>query len=306
MPPAPSTHAVYRNDAQIPVGSCIIRGYQQGQQHDECKSMNELSYRQPVWWGEVVFPLRQGREWQLAGLELGITRQTSEWHIRARRTPEQSEDNHEWHQRSGNSVEQSQAELTRFVFSETSEQMRLLPRLADRSVVVRPVSPLFVPAGQETTFYVSTPVWLGCYTDGSVEPLLDIAVVIPRDTWFGPSPARGELCYASKVNGYTDLSQLSARPFRAVTPVHVKNMGRDSMPIERINIPAPFLPVYAAESGILWTPALNITRDSHSRQLSILIDSGISTEAGQVTQLTPARRGSDGHALIRVFDNFFD
>lgn len=268
--------------------------------------MSAMEYRQPVWWGDFTFPAGQGKEWEMAGLELGVARQAREWHVRTRRTAQQSEDNHEWRQRDRTLLEESLAELSRFVFRQTAEHFQLLPRLADRSVVVRPVSPVFVPAGQETTFYVSTPVWLAGYAEGMATPLFDIAVVIPRDTWFGPSPDRGELCYATKVMGRTDLSQLPPRPFRAVTPVHVRNLGHDSMPIERINIPAPFLPVYGAESARLWTPALHVVRTAHNQQLQIRIDTGIATEAGHVSLLTPARRGSDEHALIRVFDNFFD
>lgn len=242
----------------------------------------------------------------MSGLELGIARQSREWHVWANRTPQQSEDNHEWRQHDRQTLVETRSGFTRFVFRQTTEHCQLLPRLADRSVVVRPVSPVFVPAGEETTFYVSTPVWVAFYAEGVVTPLLDIAVVIPRDTWFGPSPANGQLCYATKVMARTDLTQLPPRPFRAVTPVNVKNLGNDSMPIERINIPAPFLPVYAAESGRLWTPALNVVRDASNRQLQIRIDTDIVTEAGHVVQLTPARRGSDEHSLIRVFDNFFD
>ncbi len=269
--------------------------------------MSDLQYRQPVWWGRFDFAPGTGQQWEMAGLDIAIARQPQEWHFWTRRTSQQSEDNHEWQHRDGNALAETPAAFTRFVFRQTSEHLDLLPRLANRSIVVRPISPLFVPAGQETTFYVSTPLWLGCYAEGTVEPLMDIPVVIPSDTWFGPSPVRGELCYATKVHGRTDLSQIPPRPFRAVTPVHVRNHGNDSMPIERINIPAPFLPVYAAESGRLWTPALSVTRDGHSsRQLHVHIDPGISTQAGHVTLLTPARRGVDEHALIRVFDNFFD
>jgi hypothetical protein len=268
--------------------------------------MSAMEYRHPVWWGSFPSLHDQVKEWNMAGLELSIVRQPREWHVGVQRTAEQSEDNHEWLQRDHAALTQSHSEFSRYVFRQTTEQFQLLPRLADRSVVVRPNSPVFVPAGQETTFYVSTPVWVAFYAEGVVTPLLDMAVVIPRDTWFGPSPVRGELCYATKVMARTDLSQLPARPFRAVTPVHVKNQGNDSMPIERINIPAPFLPVYAAESGRLWTPALNIVCNANNQPLQIRIDNGIGTEAGHVSLLTPARRGSDEHALIRVFDNFFD
>lgn len=268
--------------------------------------MAELAYRQAVWWGALTLPVGQARQWRMAGLELGVARQVREWQVWTHRTREQSEDNHEWRRDDSSVMPEADAAFTRFVFRQTQETLRLLPRLADRSVVIRPVNPLFVPAGQEATLFVSTPVWLGLYAEGAGTALVDIPVVIPRDTWFGPSTVRGELCYATKVFGRTDLSQLPPRPFRAVTPVRVRNMGQDTMPIERLNIPCPFLPVYAAESGRLWTPALSVEREHGNRHLRIGIDNGISTEAGHVALLTPPRRGAEEHGLIRVFDNFFD
>lgn len=269
--------------------------------------MDQLQYRQPVWWGGFDFTIGQGRTWELAGLILDISRQTQEWHLRLHRTAEQSEHNQEWQQRPGSSLaEMGGMDYCRFMFQRTTSALRLLPRLADRSVVVRPVNPLFIPSGQETTLYVSTPVWVAAYVEGSVEPLLDVPVVIPRDTWFGPNPVVGQLCYASQITGRTDFSQLPIRAFRAITPVHVRNHGHTAMPIERINIPTPFLPVYGAESGRLWTPTLAITRQGAALRLNIRIEDGISTQAGHVIQLTAARRGPEEHALIRVFENFFD
>ncbi|MDF3029775.1 MAG: hypothetical protein K0R03_333 [Moraxellaceae bacterium] len=269
--------------------------------------MGAMQYRQPVWWGCLDLQPGASRSRDMAGLRLEISRQPQEWQFRLERTAAQSEDNHAWQELAAGSIAETGAgELQRHVFRQTSAALRLLPRLADRSVVVRPVSPLFVPAGQEITFYVSTPVWVSAWVEQVATPLLDLPVVVPRDTWFGPGPSRGELCYATQVMGRTDLGQLLPRPFRAVTPVHVTNQGSTAMPIDRINIPAPFLPVYGAESGRLWTPALAIARHAGSQPLHIHIEPGISTLAGHVELLTPARRGADEHALIRVFDNFFD
>lgn len=267
--------------------------------------MSEMVYRQPVWWGTHRFQPGQGRHWHMAGMNLTIIRQPREWQFQIHRTPAQSEDNHEWHQ--DNDISEVQTgELRRYVFRQTTDELRLLPRLADRSVVIRPVMPLFVPPGQEITFYVSTPVWVVCHVQDQDNPLIDIPVVRPADTWFGPNTVRGEICYTTQVTGRLELSQLTPRPFRAVTPVQISNQGNDLMPVERINLPVPFLPVYGAESGRLWTPTLHVTAEERQRVPRIRIDSTISTEAGHVTLLSPARRGAEEHALIRVFDNLFD
>ncbi|MFN3587017.1 MAG: hypothetical protein ACK4UT_05895 [Moraxellaceae bacterium] len=267
--------------------------------------MSTLVYRQNVWWGRQVFGLGQGRHWHMAGLDLTVIRQAREWQCQVHRPATQNEDNHTWHLDAELPAE-PQGELSRYVFRATTEHLTLLPRLADRSVVIRPVMPLFVPAGQEVTFYVSTPVWLSASVDGQSAPLLDIPVVRPADTWFGPNTVRGELCYATEVTGRLELGQLTPRPFRAVTPVHIRNLGSTQMPVERINLPVPFLPVYAAESGRLWTPTLEVIAEIQQKAPRIRIGQGVTTEAGHVELLTPARRGAEEHALIRVFDTLFD
>lgn len=267
--------------------------------------MSEMGYRQPVWWGSQSFEPGQGRHWHMAGMDLSIIRQVREWQLQIHRTATQSEDNHSWH-RDDRLPDSPLGELRRYVFRQTSAELKLLPRLADRSVVIRPVMPLFVPPGQDITFYVSTPIWLSCHVEGQDTPLLDIPVVRPADTWFGPDTVKGEICYATQVTGRLELNQLTPRAFRAVTPVQISNLGNDLMPVERINLPVPFLPVYAAESGRLWTPTLHVTAEARQKVPRIRIDNNISTEAGHVTLLSPARRGSDEHALIRVFDTLFD
>lgn len=267
--------------------------------------MSTLVYRQPVWWGRQTFSPGQGRHWQLAGMDIAITRQPREWQFQVCRTALQTEDNHTWHCDEAMPAE-PRGELSRHVFRQTSADLLLLPRLADRSVVIRPMMPLFVPAGEEVTFYVSTPVWLTAQVDGQSSVLIDTPVVRPADTWFGPNTIQGELCYATEVTGRLELGEVTPRPFRAVTPIHIRNLGSEQMPLERINLPVPFLPVHAAESGRLWTPTLEVISEERRKMPRLRIGTGIDPQAGQVELLTPARRRLDESALIRIFDNLFE
>lgn len=41
------------------------------------------------------------------------------------------------------------------------------------------------------------------------EPLFEIPVIQPKDTWFGPNAQQGEICYATSVDGRTDLNLLT-------------------------------------------------------------------------------------------------
>lgn len=262
-----------------------------------------MAYTTPVWWGQTDFGLDQSLGWNLAGLELLVTRAAREWRFQTWRPAEQQEDQQSWSSLTDNLPED--APVARYFFQETTPTLHLLPRLADRSVVVKPVNPIFIASGQEITLYVSTPVWVSCYAEGRDSPLIDLAIIRPTDTWFGRSTIHGEVCYATRVLGRTNLDHFPVRPFRAITPINVCNSGSSLLPIERINIPVPYLPVYAAESGRLWTPPLHVLKEPGLQPPRIRIETAISAVAGRVELLTPPRTGGGDHALFRIFDNFF-
>lgn len=67
-----------------------------------------------------------------------------------------------------------------------------MPRLADRSVVIKPVDPIYIPAGQRGTLYISTPLWIAGFVEGQREPIFDLPVILPKDTWFGPNHRSGK------------------------------------------------------------------------------------------------------------------
>lgn len=267
--------------------------------------MTSMAYQIPVWWGRFNFELAQCRTWNMAGLELGVTRGAQEWRFQSLRSPDQHEDQHSWQLKENTTLPEN-TPVSRYFFKKTGDALYVLPRLADRSVVIKPVNPLFIPAGEEVTLYVSTPVWTACYAENFQAPLIDVPVVRPSDTWFGPNTVRGDICYATRVLGRTDLSQLPPRPFRAVTPMIIRNHGNDTMPVDRINMPVPLLSVHAAENGRLWTPPLHVLREGGGKPPRIRIENAMSKEAGDVELLTPPRLGSDEHTLIRIFDNLFE
>lgn len=255
------------------------------------------------WWGEYHFETDSTRSWQLAGLDLRITRHTAEWHLESYRHPDQHEDLHDWQEQLGSIPLAETARLHRHLFTSTSDSLHLLPRLADRPVVIKPIDPLYIPAGQHATLFVSTPLWLSVWAGHHPEPLLDLPVVRPSDTWFGITPVRGQVCYATKVFCRTELSQLPIRPFRAVTPVSIDNAGPDTMPIERLCMPMPLLELYSATDGRLWTPGLRVERQPNTRIPRVRVDNHLHPAAGNVKRLGSARH-ADEDTLGRMFEHF--
>lgn len=260
---------------------------------------------QAGWWGDFRFEAGASRLWRLAGLDLRVTRTMREWQIEALRSPLQQEDEQPWEllDRAGDHL--ADAALSRHLFNQTGDRLRVVPALADRPVVIKPLNPLFIPAGQSATLFVSTPLWVQMSVDPVAAPLLDMPVIRPSDTWFGSTPVHGQVCYATKVFGRTELSQLPLRPFRAVTPVKFSNQSDGPMPLERLSMPMPLLDLYAATDNRLWTPGLNVERHAGARHPRVRIDSRIHPEAG-VVRLLGRARAQDEDTLSRMFEHLLD
>ena len=257
------------------------------------------------WWGLHHFDLQQVRAWQLGSLLLRICRGEQEWRIEYHRTCTGTESDLDWHELTDVLFAMPQpCQVERYMFAQTQAEIQLLPRLADRSVVIKPIDPMYIPAGQKGTLYISTPLWVAAYVPQQKQPLFELAIAEPKDTWFGPNPRTGEMCYATKVDGRTDLNLLQPRPFRAVTPIEVSNHSEQQLRFERMNIPVPALPLfYSTSTGRLWTSQIRVSYDNADRVPRVRIESRTSALAGEVESIH-APRVSSG-VLVNMFDAIF-
>jgi hypothetical protein len=264
-----------------------------------------LNATQLKWWGEFHFEIGQSRAWRLGSLLIRITRSLNEWQLEYHRPRSQNEDDQDWEILVPESDFGQKTILERYLYAQTSASLTLLPRLADRSVVVKPINPIFIPAGQHGRMFVSTPLWLAAYIPQQKEPLFDLPILRPNDTWFGPNTLKGEICYATPVFGRTELAQLPPRPFRAVTPVHVHNSSNVQLQLDRMNLPVPALPLFhSSDTGRLWTSQIDVNQESANRAPRIRMDSHTPDQAGDVAFVGAPRTSENG--LFRMFDTFFD
>lgn len=257
------------------------------------------------WWGEQKFELNQSKAWEFGSLVLRLTRGLQEWRLEYYRPPYQYDYEQQWQEISDvHFAFPKPVHIERYMFRETPPSFQLLPRLADRSVVIRPVDPIYIPAGQRGTLYISTPLWIAGYVDGQRDPLFDIPVIQPKDTWFGPDHQSGEMCYATSVDGRTELKQLTRRAFRAVTPIVFHNVSSQQLRFDRMNVPVPALPLFYSEStGRLWTSQIKVIHEGTDRPARIKIENKTPPLAGEVSYVNQAR--SLGGALFNMFDSFF-
>ncbi len=257
------------------------------------------------WWGEKEFELNIPQAWQFGSLLFRITRSMQEWRLEYHRPQVQYDYEQTWHKiEDPNFGFPLPVEIERYMFKKTESKLRLLPRLANRSVVIKPVDPIYIPAGQRGTLYISTPLWLSGFIEGYKEPIFDLPIILPKDTWFGPNPRTGEICYATAIDGRTELKYLTRRAFRAVTPIEFHNTSNQQLRFDRMNVPVPALPLFYSETtGRLWTSQIKVLHEGLDKPPRIRLENRTPPLAGEVTYLHPPREPAG--MLFNMFESFF-
>lgn len=258
------------------------------------------------WWGSFALAAGGSVKKQIGPLSLVICRAKPEWRIYYEHSlawsesePEKEEEILE-HFHIGTETLQE-----RYVINDGPQQVDIAPTLADRSVVAQPERPFYIPAGQEATLLISTPLWVKIAYDDGKKVLGEIPIIRPSDTWFGPNTMEGESCYASRTNARTVTSELPRRFHRAVTPVHISNESSSQLLLERINLPVPFLNLYESVDQQLWTQAVKLVKDKNEVTAGFEILTGPPQQIPEAELLVTSREKVSGNTIIRKISGFF-
>lgn len=255
-----------------------------------------------TWWGE--FGVATGRRWRIGPLDLWIHRATHEWRVSFQRGDDPLEDT----LRPGEPTDEAppdSAETLRFGFREVLGKVELRPRLADRSVVVRPANPFYLTGGEEATLYLSSPLWIEVRVGVPWQALCEIPVFQPSDTWSGVRPTAGELCYALVTSARLHLSNLPARPQRAFSALRVRNSTESRIHVERIKVPVPNLSLFATSSGQLWTETVTLELATERERSEVRFDAGPSILAADARRIGDPRQSDRKGFLRGAFDELF-
>jgi hypothetical protein len=107
------------------------------------------------------------------------------------------------------------------------------------------------------------------------QTLLDVPTYQPSDTWFGPSPRQGELCYASRTRARLRPGAEASWTARAHTELVIQNAGDDGLLVERVSVPMPRLSLYAGPGARLWTERLLVARHGAPALAQVTIEPGV-------------------------------
>ena len=182
----------------------------------------------------------------------------------------------------------------------------LSPALPDRAVVVRLSEAMSVLPGEEVTFYMIAPLWLRLELSEGSKFLAEIPTFRLSDTWFGPMSTLGSLCYANSSSLYLDLRQVPLRPHGVITAITIRNLGVDSLKLERLNIPFPRLSLFYSQRSGFWTDKLTLERRDDNEMANLKLDRQPPSEASPTQFVSgPRQASSEVSSVVRAFSAIF-
>ncbi|OMH26269.1 hypothetical protein [Motiliproteus sp. MSK22-1] len=259
----------------------------------------------PSWWGEFIVETGQTSRWQVGPLTMTLQRLESEWQVRHRSTESENGDLNVTEVAITSDPLEDEATFCRHVVKQSKKPALIVPALADRPVVTRPLAPISLPPGQEVRLLVGTTLWMQVYAFKSGPLLLDIPIQRPSDTWFGASTRHGEVAYAARTHARLVLEEVPIRAFRAITPVKIINKGEETLRLERILLPIPSLSLFISEDGRFWTEELSIHCDEEMSSAQLRFGKGAPALALTSQRLAIPRVNSGRGVLIRALGAIF-
>lgn len=259
-----------------------------------------------AWWNPFEIEQDTGLKWTLGSFELTLFRWEGEWLLANERTTGEEIEPGKWQVTPVTEPPASHPSLVRYVANQADTTVRLIPRIGDRSVVARPRMPLSLLPGDKTKIYVSSPAWVEVTVGKKAKHLCEWPVNRLSDTWFGPDTLEGEAAYALKTQARVRLAEIPRRTYRIITPISVHNAGEDSLMIDRMNLPVPYLSVYRDRDGSLWSEAVTLTRGEASDLAAIDVARGAPKEIEQAKQLSKPRIAMEKNFFVRAFSGLLN
>jgi hypothetical protein len=253
------------------------------------------------WWGGFALQLGEVLHFRIGPCALWVERLARELRVTYKQHEDPLDTALEVGATSTAAPDEPGLDAERFAVSDRITQIELEPALADRAVVVRTHEPFHVLGGHEATLYLTTPVWVRLSAGEQGKRMFERPCHRPSDTWFGPSTREGELCYAGTTTARLSLDELTQRPGRAVTRVHIVNQAPSLLALDRINVPAPALSLFASEEHRLWTEPLEVRREHDGVIRGVTIGRGPAAEATGAVLLSGPRRAGDQNLFSRAF-----
>jgi len=278
----------------------LLKSRQTPVEADALQSFREMGVTSRRWWGTYQVEAGQSRFWRIGNVIICVDRVTNEWHIASCQVgsiaglPDQEND-----ESNNFTIPVEKLNFKTFTFH-TQAEIELKPVLANLSLASKLERTLYIPGGEDILLYVSSPVWVRVQTGKSKIILDEIPTFVLSDTWFGPNTCEGELCYAGHTYCSPHLKDVPSGPDRIISPMLIKNYGKNPLVLENISVPLPYLSVYSDAENFLWTEQLYVYSEEDSGP-AVEVAKGPPKALNEITLLTEARKEINSSASIKQF-----
>jgi hypothetical protein len=251
------------------------------------------------WWGGIRFSLNECKAWQIGERMIVVQRHECEWRIW--NIESKDENTHPLELVTPSNTDfLSMPPTQRFLVKRTESSITVMPKLADRAMVIRPSSVISILPGQSSHLYVSTQLWMAFSLAQDSAPMFDVPLWMPSDSWFGESNMVGEICYAKYSEANVDLSSLKKRSHRVFTCIKIINDHEEALHIQRIKMPMPLLDLYVDNEGQFWSDSICLTHNADHNKPSFEINRlHKSKDTSAHKRLSPARKLVDSNVFLR-------
>lgn len=256
------------------------------------------------WWGDHELAMNEGARFRVGPLHLHLRRRPYEWQVASLSHGDPKDETAEVEVPSA-TPPPAGAALRRYTMQTTPARFRLSARLADRPVVIKPESPLFVPPGEHVTLFVGSPLWVVVSVGDPAVELAELPAHRATDTWFGPNTRVGDLCYGSRTLARLRLEDCTVRPHRAITAMDVRNDAGTELLIEQVQLPAPRLALFVTADDTFWTQSVTLVRESDSDRVRLRIADSAYPAGGVLRRVAEPRDAGGGNLIFQAFSRLF-
>lgn len=252
-------------------------------------------------WDEYQIDQGTTGHFKIGPLHLWVTRFKNEWRISSNSNND-SEDRTIEVEIPFHGIIPTNLETSRFGGKETGSGIRFTPILADRPVVIRPEMPFYLPSSEEVTIFVSTPMWLSLTVAPQFNKLFSFPILRLSDSWFGPDPTEGELCYAARTKAKLRFEDLTLIQYRAVTKIILRNESSKQLFLERVKVPVNNLSLYRSKDAGLLTETITIVKDDDHKEMRLRLDKPKETEFGSAAKISMPREPLEKNIFLKAIN----
>ncbi len=263
----------------------------------DLQSFKEMGITSRKWWGSFQVEEGQSKFWRIGNVIVCVDRFQNEWHVAGcpvsiLQGPVDEDD-------SKLTIPFNDLNFKTFTFK-TEAEINIKPVLPDMPLASKLPQPLYIPAGESILLYVSSPVWIRIET-GKTNIILDeIPTFVLSETWISHnnSTIAGEICYSGHTHCSSYLKEIPSGPDRIISPMLIKNDSEETLKLEKISVPLPYLSVYSDAENFLWTEQLYVFKDGNDNP-EVEVAKGPPKALDEIYRLTKARKELPTNTSLR-------